>query len=68
MPEFAHKARFEDCLAIKKTPKALLVELPNGVLKLVPDSQIDDDSEVWQVGDDGVLVVNEWWAEQEGLM
>ena len=69
MPEFAHKAKFEDCVAVREsgTGLALLVEI-DGEERWVPHSQIDDDSEVFKVGDKGILVLNEWWAEQKGLI
>jgi hypothetical protein len=63
---FANKTRIDDVTAIRKTAKALICEI-DGMTYAVPDSQIDDESEVWAVGDEGVLVVNEWWAEKEGL-
>jgi hypothetical protein len=31
-----------------------------------PKSQIHDDSEVWREGQEGELVVTEWFAEQRG--
>jgi len=34
----------------------------------VPQSQIHEDSEVWKRGDEGTLVVTQWWAEQRGLV
>ena len=65
---------------LKDTGKALLVRvdvddpvyemsgegnLEDGLL-WVPQSQIHDDSEVWQEGDSGTLVVTRWIAEQKG--
>jgi hypothetical protein len=66
MPEFAEKVRFEDARAIKATDKALWVEI-DGDRYWVPQSQIDDDSDVWKPGQSGTLVVSEWWAEKLGL-
>lgn len=34
---------------------------------LVPQEVIDDESEVWQVGDAGTLLVLNWWARQRGI-
>ena len=34
----------------------------------IPQSQIDDDSEVYQKGDEGKLVITRWIAEQKGLV
>lgn len=65
---------YAECL--KETEKAILVrvgENPNfegfdGSFELwVPQSQVDEDSEVWQEGDAGVLVLSEWFAQKEGL-
>jgi len=67
MSEFAHKAKFPDASALRESAKALLVEI-EGEESWIPKSQIDDDSEVFAQGDSGMLVVNEWWAEKEGLI
>jgi len=32
----------------------------------IPQSQIDDDSEVYQKGDKGTLIISDWWAEKQG--
>jgi len=53
----------------KETDLALLVEgecLPKGTL-WVPKSVVHDDSEVFEEGHEGKLVVKEWFAEKEGL-
>jgi hypothetical protein len=34
----------------------------------IPQSQIHDDSEVWQAGNSGQLVLTRWIAEQKGLV
>lgn len=34
----------------------------------IPKSQITDDSEVYETGTEGTLVVTEWIAEQKGLV
>lgn len=60
---------------IKDTGKALLVrvdpsdpvyEMTEDGTTWVPQSQIHEDSEVWQEGDSGNLVVTRWIAEQKG--
>lgn len=33
----------------------------------IPRSQIDDDSEVYEVGHSGELVVSQWIADEKGL-
>lgn len=71
MPEFADKCEFYDVVAIKDTGKALWVQMSeeDGGEKLcIPHSQIDDDSEVYEEGTDGTLVVSRWIAEQKGLL
>lgn len=67
MPEFREKVRLEDAYGKKKTAKALICEI-DGDEYAVPDSQIDDDSEVFEEGDEGTLIVNEWWARKAGLV
>lgn len=49
--------------------KALLVKLATGEEKWIPKSVIHDDSEVYDAGEnaEGEVVVQEWWAEKEGL-
>jgi len=59
--------RIEDAKCVRATEKAILVEAP--VLdddEWIPQSQVDDESEVWKIGDSGVLVVSDWWAEKKG--
>lgn len=47
--------------------KALLIEAPDfKEAKWIPQSVIHDDSEVYQDGDEGTLVVEDWFAEKEG--
>jgi hypothetical protein len=53
--------------ALRETEKALLVSLESGEEKWLPKSQIHDDSEVWEVGQSGDVVVKKWFAEKEGL-
>lgn len=67
MADFAHKAKRADATALKESDKALLVNI-EGEDRWIPKSQIDDDSEVFAQGHSGMLVVNEWWAEKEGLL
>lgn len=69
MSEFADKATMP-ARAIRATAQALLVDVgaKDGKPRWIPQSQIDDDSEVWKPGDEGDLVINAWWAEREGLV
>lgn len=50
----------------KATAAALLCRI-DGKDVWIPKSQIDDDSEVWQEGDEGRLVVSEWTAIEKRL-
>lgn len=59
--------RIEDCRVVRATEKAILVSIGGEVEKWVPQSCVDDDSEVWKEGDAGALVVKAWFAEKEGL-
>lgn len=53
------------CIHVKG--KAILVEaLLFDEPVWIPFSQVDDDSEVYQKGDEGTLIVSDWWAEKEG--
>jgi hypothetical protein len=66
MPSFKDKTTFTASV-IRQTDAALLVEI-DGKQHWIPQSQIDDDSEVWEEGQDGDLVVSQWIAEQRGLV
>lgn len=56
----------DDAKVLKATAKALLVKI--GAREVwIPQSQIMDDSEVWDAGDEGALVITAWFAEKEGL-
>lgn len=54
---------------VRETDKAMLVELDSGDEVWVPLSVIHDDSELYQgcEEDEGELVVEEWFADKEGL-
>jgi hypothetical protein len=47
--------------------KAILVHI-DGAEHWIPQSQIHDDSEVYQLGDDGKLVITQWIADHNGLV
>ena len=55
-----------DCKAVGETAAALRV-LVRGESKWVPKSQITDDSEVYETGHEGKLVITGWFANKEGL-
>jgi hypothetical protein len=55
--------------ALKSTAYGLLCSFPElGKQCWVPQSQIHDDSEVFEVGHKGKLVIPRWLAEREGLI
>lgn len=66
MPSFKNKATFA-ATALRASASALLVEI-DGKEHWIPQSQIDDDSEIWEEGQEGDLVVSQWIAEQKGLV
>lgn len=50
-----------------ETEKAILVEAEIfDEPTWIPQSQIQEESEVWKKGDEGLLVVSEWWAKKQG--
>ncbi len=51
---------------LSRSGLALLVEL-EGESRWIPISQLHDDSEVYANGHAGKVVVNEYWADKEGL-
>ena len=59
--------RIENCRVIRDTGKTILVDIGGELEKWIPQSVVDDDSDIWQEGDEGDLVVKAWFAEKEGL-
>ena len=66
MAEFKEKVHIDDVTVLRTTEMAVLCEI-DGSEYWVPQSQIDDDSEVWEEGDQGMLVISKWIADQKGL-
>lgn len=60
-------ASFEDVRCVRTTDLAALCIIW-GEKVWVPQSQIHEDSEVWKRGDEGTLVVTEWWAIERELV
>lgn len=56
--------RFKNCICVKDTGKAILVENEDGESAWVPQSQVDEDSEVYSDGDEGTLVVSKWFSDR----
>jgi hypothetical protein len=66
MPEFREKVWIKDVVVIKRTDKAALCLIEEDEV-WIPQSQIDDDSEVWDEGDEGTLVISQWIADQKKI-
>lgn len=60
-------AEFDGASATRETTDALLVTFDGRTL-WVPKSIIHADSEVYREGDEGKLVVLEWWAVKRELV
>lgn len=58
---------FEDVECLVDSGEAILV-LIDGEKHWIPQSQVDEDSEVWRKGDVGSLIITEWIAEKKGLI
>jgi hypothetical protein len=56
----------DDVTVKRETEKALLCEI-DGEEVWIPKGQIDDDSEVYEMGTEGTLIISKWIAEQKGL-
>jgi hypothetical protein len=56
--------------AVRGTDRALLCDVgaKDGRRHWIPQSLIDDDSEVYKPGQTGELVIPEWFALKEGLI
>lgn len=63
----SHCAEFDDVVVITETAKAILVNVDEKEI-WCPKSAIHDDSEVYKMGTSGTLIVQQWWAEKEGLV
>lgn len=58
--------RIPDVVAKRSTEKALLCRIA-GEEVWIPHSQIHEDSEVYESGGEGVLVIPRWLAEEKDL-
>jgi hypothetical protein len=66
MSEFREKVWIDDVHCLRSTESAVLCLIENEEI-WIPQSQIDDESEVWEEGDSGTLVISQWIADQKGL-
>lgn len=63
------KVTFKNVVCVRDSGKAILVKLEDGEEPVwIPKSHVDDDSEVYEAGTCGELVVSEWIAVQKGLV
>ena len=54
---------------VKETAKAIRVELDDLGDKIwIPQSQVHENSEVWKDGQEGEVIVSDWFAKKEGLI
>jgi len=58
----------DNVTAVGETKLALRVRLSNNTSQWIPQSVITSDSEVYELGHKGRLVVKRWFAEKEGLV
>jgi hypothetical protein len=59
-------ATFEGIEVTGETDKAIKCVI-NGLPCWVPKSLLSEDSEVYQSGTSGKLIVKQWWADKAGL-
>ena len=52
------------CIHVKG--QAIKVRLANGKEDWIPQSQVHDDCEVYELGHEGDLIVTTWWAGEHG--
>ena len=57
----------ENVTCSQQTPKAILCEI-EGTEVWIPQSLVHVDSEVYQVGGEGMLVIPTWFAKKAGLV
>ena len=62
------KVEFEDVECIADSGLAILVTGLKDWPTWVPQSVVDEDSEVWELDQKGTLILHEWWAHKEGLV
>lgn len=61
--------RVPDCSVVRETDAALLIESPNlpHGNEWIPKSQLHEDSEIYEYGTDGDLIITRWLADQKGI-
>jgi hypothetical protein len=58
---------FDDVVCLSQTKMAIKV-LVDGEEYWIPKSQVNEDSEVYQKGDEGKLIVPRWLAEEKEMV
>lgn len=54
-----------EVMVVHETEFALLCKnLDDGLVAWVPKSQVHEDSEVWEKGQEGILIVKDWFAKK----
>lgn len=58
-----------DAICVGETEKAILVDSPEffDEPEWIPKSQLEDDSEVYEKGDEGTLIITDWLADKLNL-
>lgn len=56
----------DDVRCMRESSEAILCRI-DGAEHWIPNSQVDEDSEVLGVGDIGTLIISDWIAEQKGI-
>ena len=59
---------FDNCVVRKDSDQAIYVELDSGELHWIPKSLVHDNSEVYEMGTDGVLIIPEWLAVKKEMV
>jgi len=58
---------FENVKIVRATGAAVWAEFANGRREWIPISQVESDSEIWDEGEEGTLVISDWIASQKSL-
>ena len=59
--------KIEEATVVAESEKAICVSASDlDEETWIPKSQIHDDSEVWKNGQEGDLIVTDWWARKQG--
>lgn len=58
----------EDVECVKETDRALCLSIPDYEDEVwIPKSVVSEDSDVTSEGDEGRLIIHQWFADKEGL-